>query len=122
QQQIVFHTVRGLIRRHRATRAENERRRQDRIDFIHPAKVHTEDQRQFRVLTRDLSPTGIRLLGSRSLLGQKVRVQLAPIGGRTCSFLVRILWSCEVGDQLFENGGSFVALVENECDPTASAP
>jgi hypothetical protein len=112
QQQIVFHTIRDLIRRQQAARAENERRQQDRIEFIFPAKVQTEDNREFRVLTRDLSPTGIRLLGSRSLLGQKIRVHLTAGAGRPCVFLVRVLWSCAVGDALFENGGSFLGMVE----------
>jgi hypothetical protein len=113
QQQIVFHTVRELIRRHQAVRAENERRQQERIDFIYPARLQTEDHREYRVLTRDLSPTGIRLLGSRSLLGQKVRVHLVPAdSSRPCIFLVRILWSCAVGDDMFENGGSFLGMVD----------
>jgi hypothetical protein len=113
QQQIVFHTARELIRRHQAVKAETERRQQDRIDFIYPVKVMTEDGRQFRVLTRDLSPSGIRLLTTRSLLGQKVQVHLAPAnGGKAVTFVVRILWSCAVGDDLFENGGSFIGLVE----------
>jgi hypothetical protein len=113
QQQIVFHSVRELIRRHQAARAESERRQQDRVDFIYPARVQTEDNRQFRVLTRDLSPTGIRLLGSRSLLGQKIRVQLSSSNGRECTFVVRVLWSCSVGDDLFENGGSFMEMVDS---------
>jgi PilZ domain len=112
QQQIVFHAVRELIRRQQAARADHERRRQDRIDFIYPATVQTADNREFRVLTRDLSPTGIRLLGSRSLLGQKIRVHLVAPGARPCVFLVRVLWSCAVGDALFENGGSFLGMVE----------
>jgi hypothetical protein len=112
QQQIVFHTVRELIRRHQAARADSERRQQDRIDFIYPVKVQTEDNREYRVLTRDLSPTGIRLLGSRSFLGQKIRVHMAANGGRPCMFLVRVLWSCAVGDALFENGGSFLGMAE----------
>jgi PilZ domain len=111
QQQIVFHTVRELIRRQQAARKEGERRNQDRIDFVQQVKVYTEDGREFRVLTRDLSPTGVRLLGSRGLLGQKVRVQLPDHNGsRTCTFIVRILWSCAVGDDLFENGGSFLGM------------
>jgi hypothetical protein len=112
QQQIVFHTVRELIRRHQAARADSERRQQDRIDFIYPVKVQTEDNREYRVLTRDLSPTGIRLLGSRSFLGQKIRVHMAANGARPCMFLVRVLWSCAVGDALFENGGSFLGMAE----------
>jgi hypothetical protein len=112
QQEIVFHTLRELIRRQQAARDEGERRHQDRIDFIHQAVIETEDGREFRVLTRDLSPTGIRLLGSRSLLGQKVRVHLPETTKeRPCAFLVRILWSCSVGDNLFENGGTFLGMV-----------
>jgi hypothetical protein len=113
QQQIVFHAVRELIRQQKAAHAENERRQQDRIEFIHPACVQLEDGRQFRVLTRDLSPTGVRLLGSRSLLGQKVEIRLAADSKQACAFVVRILWSCAVGDDLFENGGSFVGLANN---------
>jgi hypothetical protein len=111
QQEIVFHAVRELIRRHQAARNDGERRQQDRIDFVHQAMVSTEDGREFRVLTRDLSPTGLRLLGCRSLLGQKVRVHLPEGNGtRSCTFLVRILWSCAVADDLFENGGSFLGM------------
>jgi hypothetical protein len=111
QQQIVFHTVRELIRRQQAARSDSERRQQDRIDFVQQVTVRTEGGREFRVLTRDLSPTGIRLLGSRGLLGQKIRVQLpASNGSRPCTFVVRILWSCAVGDDLFENGGSFLGM------------
>ena len=112
QQQMVFHAVRELIRRQKAVHADTDRRQADRIDYIHPVKLQTEDNREFRVLTRDLSPTGLRLLGSRSLLGQKVRVHLAPTSGKPCTFLVRILWSCAVGDELFENGGSFLGMVD----------
>ncbi|HYV37246.1 MAG TPA: PilZ domain-containing protein [Gemmataceae bacterium] len=112
QQQVVFHTARELIRRHQAAKAENERRQQDRIDFFYPVKVQTEDGRDFHVMTRDLSPTGIRLLANRSFLGQKISVHLAPTnGGRDCTFLVRILWSCAVGDDLYENGGAFLGMV-----------
>jgi hypothetical protein len=74
-------------------------------------KVQTEDDREYHVMTRDLSPTGIRLLANRSLLGQKIRVHLAPTnGGRDCTFVVRILWSCTVGDDLYENGGTFLGM------------
>ena len=30
-----------------------------------------------------------------------------------CRIIVRVLWTCAVGDELFENGGSFVELVPN---------
>jgi hypothetical protein len=115
QQEIVFHAVREMIRRQQASRKDGERRQQDRIDFVQQATIQTEDGRSFRVLTRDLSPTGIRLLGSRSLLGQKVCVHLPENPGekngtRSCTFVVRVLWSCAVGDELFENGGTFLGM------------
>jgi hypothetical protein len=117
QQQIVFHTVRELIRRQQAARSEGERRNQDRMDFVQQVEVRTEDGRKFHVLTRDLSPTGIRLIGSRGLLGQKISVHLSAQGGcRSCTFDVRVLWSCAVGDDLFENGGSFLGMA-NEPKP-----
>jgi PilZ domain len=114
QQQVVFHAIRDLIRKHQAAKAESERRHQDRFDFVHPALVKTSDNQELRFLSRDLSPTGIRLLGNRSLLGQRVQVQLAPAhGARPCTFLVRILWSCTVGDGLIENGGTFLEMADS---------
>jgi hypothetical protein len=110
QQQIVARAVRQVIRRHKATSADQERRQQDRIDYIQPITVQTEDGREIRVLTRDLSPTGIRLLATRSFLGQKLRVYLPNGNGSPLGFLVRILWTCAIGDDLYENGGTFVEL------------
>jgi hypothetical protein len=101
-----------LIDQCRAAASRFERRGQERIDFIHPVRVQTEDGRLFTLLSRDLSTSGMRLIGTRSLLGQKVRV-LVPrteeIQG--CCFVLRILWTCAVGDQLFENGGTFVEAI-----------
>ena len=74
QQDRIKQTIRQLIRRHKQRAGAVERRGQDRIDFIQPVKVRTEDGREFRLLSRDLSITGIRLIGTRSFLGQKVRV------------------------------------------------
>src|SRR5437762_1374092 len=45
QQQAVRRAVRGIIRRHRAAE-QVERRGQDRIDFIRPVRVLTEDGRE----------------------------------------------------------------------------
>ena len=64
---------------------------------------------EFALMSRDLSATGVRLLGTKRLLGQKVQLEL-PDGETPCRLLVRILWTCAVGDELFENGGSFVEL------------
>jgi PilZ domain-containing protein len=115
QQQAVRRAVRKLIRAHRASAAAIERRGQDRIDFIQPVTVRTEDGHEFTLLSRDLSPTGIRLIGTRRLLGQKVRVLVPRPGGEAAwSFLVRILWTCAVGEDLFENGGAFMEVDEPE--------
>jgi hypothetical protein len=111
QQRKVLRSVRELIRHHEPAQQDGERRQQDRIDFLHPATVQPEDGRVHHVLTRDLSPTGIRLLGSRSLLGQKLTVHLPETNGSpSYTFLVRILWTCTVGDDLFENGGALLGV------------
>jgi hypothetical protein len=115
QRQMVANAVRDLIRQHRTTAAERERREAERVDFIHPVQVQAEDGRQLRLLTRDLSPTGIRLLAPRSLLGQKLCLTLPGAGESPGPrFLVRILWTCAVGDDLFENGGTFLELLSEQ--------
>src|SRR5205085_1613984 len=110
QQQAVRRAVRAIIRRQRQARP-SERRGQDRIDFIEPVRVLTEDGREMRLLSRDLSTTGIRLIATRSLLGQKVRLVLGE-GGEACSLVVRVLWTCAVADDLFENGCMFLEAGE----------
>jgi hypothetical protein len=116
QQQAVRRVVRQIVRAHRAAARQVERREDSRVEFIQPVKVQTEDGREFTLLSRDLSATGIRLLGTRRLLGQKVRVLVALPGdatarrGQVWSFLVRILWTCAIGDDLFENGGTFIEV------------
>jgi hypothetical protein len=112
-QRAIHRTVRQLIHQYKQSTAQNERRQQDRIDFMQPVKVRTDDQRELTLLSRDLSTSGIRLIGTRSLLGQKVRVLVPREGSpEPWCFLVRILWTCAVGDDLFENGGSFLELAE----------
>lgn len=94
-----------------ATTIPIERRVQDRVKFVQTVTVRTEDGDAFTLLSRDLSVTGIRLIGARRLLGQKVRVLLPhPGGGPPYDFLVRILWTCAVGDGLYENGGAFLEV------------
>jgi hypothetical protein len=95
-----------------------ERREQDRIDFIQPVKVLVGDGKEYNVLSRDLSPSGIRLITTRSFLGLKIRVLIPGAQGRDpACFLVRILWTCAVGDDLFENGGMFL-----DSDPPPPPP
>jgi hypothetical protein len=112
QQHVVRRVVRSIIRRHRAAE-QVERRRQDRIDFIQPVRVLTEDGRERQLLSRDLSTTGIRLIATRSLLGQRIRLFLGE-GEDACSLVVRVLWTCSVGEELFENGCMFLEADEEK--------
>jgi hypothetical protein len=118
QQQITAQAVRRVMNKHVLNKSQIERRQHERIDYVQPVKVLAEDRREYTVLSRDLSPHGIRLIGSKSLLGQKVRVQLPEADGpQPFDFVVRILWTCALGDDLYENGGSFV-----EVAPRAGLP
>ena len=113
QQQAIQKVIRKLIKQHKNRAKEDERRHQARVDFIQPVKIRTEDGKEYALMSRDLSATGVRLLGSKRLLGQKVQLEL-PSGNDEppCRLAVRILWTCAVGDDLFENGGSFTALLD----------
>jgi hypothetical protein len=118
QQQSILRAVRQMIRLHRTASRKNERREQTRTDFIQPVKVHTEDGREHTLLSRDISPTGIRLIGTRRLLGQKVRVTVSAPEGEPgtprppgWTFLVRVLWTIAIGEDLFENGGTFLEMM-----------
>jgi hypothetical protein len=110
QQTNILRAIRKLSRHHREATSQMERREQGRLDFIQPVTVRTEDNRELRLLSRDLSASGIRLIGTRGFLGQKLHVTIPDSGGEPICFLVRILWTCEVGDNLFENGGRFLTL------------
>ena len=114
QQQAIQKAIRRLIKQHRSRNKTDERRGQARIDFVQPVKVRTDDGKEFALMSRDLSATGVRLLGTKRFLGQKVQLEL-PSGNAEppCRLVVRILWTCAVGDDLFENGGSFLELVES---------
>src|SRR5712692_2147843 len=108
-QATVAEAARRVMIDYRDAATREERRGEERIDFIQPVQVRTEDGRAFTLLSRDLSTSGMRLIGTRSLLGQKVQVR--PTGtpeGEGWCFVLRVLWTCAVGDDLFENGGTFV--------------
>lgn len=105
---VVTEAVRAIIEQHQERAVE--RRGQERVEFVHPVVLLLEDDREHHVLTRDLSPTGIRLIGSRRLLGQKLRLRLPRPGAEPLTFRVQILWTCAVGDDLYENGGSFLGI------------
>jgi hypothetical protein len=114
QRQVIQKALRPLIRQHRRRVREQERRSQARIDFVQAVKVQSDDGAEYTLLTRDLSTTGVRLIGTRRLLGQKVHVLLPrEDGAAPYRLLVRILWTCAVGDDLFENGGSFLELEQS---------
>jgi hypothetical protein len=103
--------VRRLVRRQRPPSHPQERRGEDRVEFVQPVRVRTEDRREFTLVTRDLSPTGVRLIGTRRLLGQKVHVLIpVPGGDELYEFVVCILWTCPVGEDLVENGGALLSV------------
>lgn len=103
--------VRHIIRQYRSAAEHVERREEDRIDFIQPVHIRTEDQREYTLLSRDLSATGIRLIGTRGFLGQKIHVILPGVKDESSwSFVVRVLWTSAVGADLVENGGTFVEV------------
>jgi hypothetical protein len=112
QQFSIQKAIREIIRSYRG-RSRVERREEDRIDFVQPVKVRVEDGQEYTLLTRDLSSTGIRLIGTRRFLGQKIRVTVPASDNSTSwDFIVRVLWTCTVGDDLVENGGTFVDLAQ----------
>jgi hypothetical protein len=111
KQQTITKAIKKLIKAHKTRGKTDERRGQARIDFVHPVKIRTEDGKEFALMSRDLSATGVRLLGTKRLLGQKLQLEL-PNGKTPCRVLVRILWTCAVGDDLFENGGTFMELLK----------
>jgi hypothetical protein len=111
QQRNVMKVIRELIRHYRKEAKAFERRGEDRYDFVQTVKVITEDDRELTLISRDLSSAGIRLVGTHRLLGQKVRVLIPrPASDEPWTFRVRILWTCAVGEDLVENGGSFLGV------------
>lgn len=116
QQLDAQNAVRQIIRQHRRA-AGVERREEDRIDFVQPVKVTISDGREFTLLSRDLSATGIRLIGTRRFLGQKVRIAIPAADGKTTwEFIARILWTCAVGEDLVENGGTFLERADTSIE------
>lgn len=108
-QKVIRQAVEELVDQYRTSPSQVERRAQNRFDFVQMVKAQAEDGRELTLLSRDLSVTGIRLIGTRSLLGQKIRVRIPQTDGSAeWCFVVRILWTCAVGDDLYENGGMFV--------------
>jgi hypothetical protein len=118
QHRAIQHSVRQLVRQYKKSHALMERRQQGRTDFVQPVKVRTEDDRELTLLTRDISETGIRLIGTGSLLGHKVQVEIPDSEGKeAATFVVRILWTCSIGDEMFENGGNFLEVLSEKPQP-----
>jgi PilZ domain len=115
QKREVNTAVKEIIRQYKHSHASEERRRQGRVDFLQTVKVKLENERELTVLSRDLSVDGIRLVGTSSLLGQKIQLAIPRLDQQEpLSLRVRILWTCAVGDGLFENGGNILEVVESE--------
>jgi hypothetical protein len=107
--------TRDLIRHYKADAIDRERRSFRRIHFVIPVKVETADGRELTLLSQDISLTGVRLLGTVDLRGQKIRVHMPSVDkgeGQWC-FSVHILWSSKVADSMIENGGIFLAVQED---------
>jgi hypothetical protein len=110
--EAIHAAVHELVVEYRQAAELQERRETDRLTFFQQVTVETSDGQVHRVLSKDISASGIRLLGTKGLLGQKLRVTVPSVEGPARTFVVRILWTCMVGDELYENGGSFVELVK----------
>lgn len=123
QQEDIHRSVRRIIRHYKKAASQVERREQNRLDFIQPVTVRTEEGKEINLLSRDLSATGIRLVGTCRLLGQKVTITIPDAeGGPAARFEARILWTCSVGDGLFENGGRFLEIARNRKPVESSNP
>jgi PilZ domain-containing protein len=111
-QERIHNVVHDLVDQYRRAAALHDRREADRIAFQQPVSVRLANDEVHQVVTKDISASGMRLLGSRDLLAQKIRVTVPRPEGAPCEFLMRIVWTCRVGDDLYENGGVFLGLVE----------
>jgi hypothetical protein len=118
--QAIHRAVHDLVETYRKLARLQERRETDRITFIQQVVVEAEDGQVYRMLTEDISASGIRLLGNRGLLGQRLHVRIPAGNGEEIVFAVRILWTCMVGDDLYENGGVFLELVRDATRKPAS--
>jgi hypothetical protein len=89
---------------------DENRRQEERTAVALTLQIREEDGQELSVVSRDLSPTGIRFVANRSLLGRKVHLALPAQepGQEPVLVQVRILWTAAVGDGLFENGGMFL--------------
>jgi hypothetical protein len=113
QQRVIAKAIKALIKEHKDSAKQRERRGPSRVDFIQPVRIRLENGTEHTLLSRDLSPAGIRLIGTQQLLGHKIHVTLTPKDCSPLELAVRILWTCAVGDDLFENGGNFLEMLRD---------
>ena len=101
-------------KRRSAVMGHQDRRAHKRVDFVRPVQAQAEDGAKHRLLTRNISLSGIRLVGNCALQGQKVHIWFPGANGKKsgCGFLVHILWSSPVDDHLYENGGVFLERLD----------
>lgn len=114
-QRRLARSVRFLIRQQRILEAVHvERRNHPRLHFVCPVQVQTDDGRVLHLVSREISISGMRLLGTLGLRGQKVRVWVPrpDNSGAHCCFVLHVLWSAQVGDGLYESGGVFLELAQ----------
>jgi hypothetical protein len=116
QQRAISKALRQLIRRYKRVAIQTERREHGRTHFIQQIRVFTADKSELNFLSRDVSLTGLRMIGNRNLLGQKVRVMIPPMdsGSRKWCFLIHVLWTNRVADGIFESGGIFLEMVSGK--------
>jgi hypothetical protein len=115
-QQELRKSVRQLIQQFRKEAVDNERREHDRIQVLQRVKVLTAEGRAFNLLACDVSLTGVRLLGTHDVLGHKIKVVFPRSEPETkpWCFLVHVLWTNLVADNLYECGGMFVEALADE--------
>jgi hypothetical protein len=120
-QRRLHRAVRRVINAYRSS-ARDERCHRGRFEIVRPVLVETEDGRSVTLLTSNLSTRGIRLIGPKSLLGQKLRVSLVNDKSSTpLCLLVRIVWSSRVSEGLCENGGLFLGVAPSRSACTLDA-
>jgi hypothetical protein len=113
--------LQALLEHHKRSQHRQERRGAERMEVIWPITLILEDGTLHRAVTRDISAAGIRFLGTKSLLGQRVIARLSLGSEQEHVFAVRILWTCEAGDQLYENGGTVLEVLA-QTETQAPAP
>jgi hypothetical protein len=88
-QQTLRKAIRQVIHQYRKVAIDTERREHDRIQFLEAIKIVTADGRERNLLSRDVSLTGIRVLGTQDLLGQKVKVLIPRAASSSVSICSR---------------------------------